>query len=159
MYERIHNEVMHMETEIFSFQFRYQCTVEGGEHTPDEENENQGNTKKSYAHDMFRALARILHPDRAVDAEDAERRTQLLAQANQAVENGDVLFLQTLLRTHTNQKKTTRETIMMLKYQIHVLYGKKYLIQSSSTWELYQLELQWAEQGRDLLTYLAERVS
>lgn len=163
-HQTIHQKILHevelIETEIFAFQFRYQCTVEETKNIPqEEEEETQVQSKNSAAHDMFRALARILHPDRACDAEDALRRTELLAQANQAVESGDILFLQQLLHTHTHQERTTREKIMMLKYQIHTLYGKKHSLLQSSTWELYQLELQWAEQGRDLLSYLAERVS
>ena len=159
MHKKIKAQVEELETEIFAFQFRYQCTVEGTDIIPDEDTEEQVNPKKSALHDIFKKVARLLHPDRATDAQDAARRTELLAQANQAVQNGDIDFLQSLINQHTEQKLSDREKIMTLKFQIHMMYGKKQQLLSSSTWELIQLELQWAEQGRDLLTYLAEHMS
>ena len=158
MYAKIKAQVDEIETEIFSFQFRYQSTLGGEELGTDENEEIQSNTKNSALHDIFRQIARLFHPDRALDAEDAVRRTELLAKANQAVENGDIEFLQSLINQHTVKEQSQKEKIMTLKFQIHSLYGKKQQLIESSTWELIQLEVQWAEQGRDLLSYLAEHV-
>lgn len=158
MHQKIKTQVEEIETEIFAFQFRYQCTVEGAQIIPEAE-DDPILPKKSTLHDIFREIARLLHPDRATDAQDAARRTDLLAQANQAVQNGDIEFLQSLINQHTEKKLSDREKVMTLKFQIHTMYGKKYQLLSSSTWELIQLELQWAEQGRDLLSYLAEQMS
>ena len=157
MHAKIKAQAEEMETEIFAFQFRYQCTVEGIEPLPEENEEID--SKRSALHDIFKKLARTLHPDRAIDAGDAIRRTELLAKANQAVQDGDMEYLQSLLEQHTEQIQSRREKIMTLKFQIHTLYGKKEQLLSSSTWELVQLELQWAKQGRDLLAYLAENMS
>jgi hypothetical protein len=157
--EKIREEVHILQTELFAFQFRYQCTVEGALPSEEEEQETISNPKKSILHKTFRTIARILHPDRAVNAEDAKRRTNLLAKANAAVEAGDLALLHAILKNHQPNKITPYEEILALKYQVHILYGKKHELLSSSTWSLYQLELQWSEQGRDLLSYLAEGVS
>ena len=156
--KKIKEEVQGLETELFAFHVRYQSTVEGPI-VHEEESEDIILPKKSILHETFREIARILHPDRASNAEDAQRRTTLLAQANAAVEAGNLDFLHMLLKKHQQKSRTPYAEILALKYQIHILYGKKSEIKSSSTWALYQLELQWSEQGRDLLSYLAERVS
>lgn len=158
MHAKIKIRVAAIETEIFAFHIRYQHTVEGAKIIP-EAHEDVQDSKKGALQGMFRQLARKLHPDRAIDAEDAIRRTDLLAKANQAVQNGDIEFLQSLLSQHTEKQQSPREKIMTLKFQIHTLYGKKQQLLSSSTWELVQLEKEWAEHGRDLLSYLAEHMA
>jgi hypothetical protein len=46
---------------------------------------------------LFRLLARRIHPDLASDPAERERRTNLMVQANDAYERGDVVALQRLL--------------------------------------------------------------
>ena len=46
---------------------------------------------------LFRLLARRIHPDLANDPAERERRTNLMVQANDAYERGDVVTLQRLL--------------------------------------------------------------
>jgi hypothetical protein len=46
---------------------------------------------------LFRQLARQIHPDLASDPAERERRTNLMVQANDAYERGDVVALQRLL--------------------------------------------------------------
>jgi hypothetical protein len=46
---------------------------------------------------LFRLLARRIHPDLATDPAERERRTNLMVQANDAYERGDVVTLERLL--------------------------------------------------------------
>ena len=46
---------------------------------------------------LFRQLARLIHPDLAGDAQERERRTNLMVAANDAYEQGDVAALERLL--------------------------------------------------------------
>jgi hypothetical protein len=69
-----------------------------GEREPDREPE-QRPVISDDAKRLFRQLARLIHPDLAADAEERERRTNLMVQANHAYELGDVQGLRRLLET------------------------------------------------------------
>jgi hypothetical protein len=57
----------------------------------------RGGTVSEAAKRLFRLLARRIHPDLANDPAERERRTNLMVQANDAYERGDVVTLQRLL--------------------------------------------------------------
>ena len=152
---KIRQTVESLETELFAFQIRYQCSISEMSIQKEVEEEDT-NPKNSILHQTFRKVAKLLHPDRACDAIDAQRRTELLARASAAVDAGNLDALYELLNTYETKERSPTEEIFALKYQIHVLYAKKHEILTSPTWSLYELEQQWAEQGRDLLSYLAE---
>lgn len=154
--DSIQQKVESLETELFAFQFRYQASVTGMNREEAVEEPEEISPKKSILHQTFRKLAKLLHPDRAHNAEEAQRRTELLAHASAAVDAGNLDALYEMLAQHETIQRTPLEEIFALKYQIHVLYAKQHEILSTPTWSLYELEQQWAEQGRDLLTYLAE---
>ena len=145
--------VENIETELLAFQFRYQCTL-----SPEVPvNEPSSPLRQSpEIQSIFRKLARYIHPDFANDAQDALARTELLAKASQALHQGDAVFLHKLLAEHVPQKLTPLEEISALRFQIHQLYTKHHNIITSSTWSLYQLDLEWSSKGRDLLQYLAQ---
>jgi hypothetical protein len=67
-----------------------------GEREPDREPE-QRPVISDDAKRLFRQLARLIHPDLAADAEERERRTNLMVAANDAYEQGDVAALERLL--------------------------------------------------------------
>jgi hypothetical protein len=46
---------------------------------------------------LYRTLARLVHPDRATDAEDLARREEVMRQANQAKEARDLVWMKQLL--------------------------------------------------------------
>ncbi len=57
----------------------------------------RGGAVSEAAKRLFRLLARRIHPDLANDPAERERRTNLMVQANDAYERGDVVALQRLL--------------------------------------------------------------
>jgi hypothetical protein len=67
-----------------------------GEREPDREPEQRAPVGDDVKR-LFRQLARLIHPDLAGDAEERERRTNLMVAANDAYEQGDVAALERLL--------------------------------------------------------------
>ena len=67
-----------------------------GEREPDREPERRAPVGDD-AKRLFRQLARLIHPDLAGDAQERERRTNLMVAANDAYEQGDVAALERLL--------------------------------------------------------------
>ena len=67
-----------------------------GEREPDKEPERRAVVGDD-AKRLFRQLARLIHPDLAGDAQERERRTNLMVAANDAYEQGDVAALERLL--------------------------------------------------------------
>jgi hypothetical protein len=67
-----------------------------GEREPDREPERRAVVGDD-AKRLFRQLARLIHPDLAGDAQERERRTDLMVAANDAYEQGDVAALERLL--------------------------------------------------------------
>jgi hypothetical protein len=66
-----------------------------GEREPEKEPERRGVSDD--AKRLFRQLARLIHPDLAGNAQERERRTNLMVAANDAYEQGDVAALERLL--------------------------------------------------------------
>jgi hypothetical protein len=67
-----------------------------GEREPDREPERRAPVGDDVKR-LFRQLARLIHPDLAGDAQERERRTNLMVAANDAYEQGDVAALERLL--------------------------------------------------------------
>jgi len=152
MLDDINKDIVRMQTELLAFQFRYQSSLQHEEDSEVYETPQQG--KNGILHKKFRELARLIHPDRAINAEDAKQRTELLAKASSAVENGNLELLIEMLNNHNPKQLSKIESLLALKFQIHILYSKRRILQNSDSWALYQLELEWADQGRDLIDYL-----
>jgi hypothetical protein len=68
-----------------------------GEREPDKEPEERRAVVSDEAKRLFRQLARLIHPDLAGDAQERERRTNLMVAANDAYEQGDVAALEQML--------------------------------------------------------------
>jgi hypothetical protein len=67
-----------------------------GEREPDREPERRAPVGDDVKR-LFRQLARLIHPDLAGDAQERERRTNLMVAANDAYEQGDLAALERLL--------------------------------------------------------------
>ena len=67
-----------------------------GEREPDREPERRAVVGDD-AKRLFRQLARLIHPDLAGDAQERERRTNLMVAANDAYEQGDLVALERML--------------------------------------------------------------
>lgn len=52
---------------------------------------------------LYRTLARLVHPDRATDTQDREHREEVMRQANQAKEARDLIWMQQLLSSWSQE--------------------------------------------------------
>ncbi|MFC6647007.1 hypothetical protein ACFQBQ_15765 [Granulicella cerasi] len=119
---------------------------------------------------LFREVAKRLHPDFAADAEDEQRRTRLMAQANDAARRGDRLALERMLRGFDavlllNSEQAIEAELEFLAAQISELHlaitqSEKECVDldRSEMAELQRACITAALEGRDLLAEMAVRV-
>ncbi|MES2391654.1 MAG: hypothetical protein V4555_08440 [Acidobacteriota bacterium] len=119
---------------------------------------------------LFRELARLIHPDHAYDAADERRRTRLMAQANDAYRRDDPATLRRLLHGYdplhppTNREQLAAE-LTRVTQQLHQVHSDITLVeqtlaelQASEMSQLEQAVILAAQEGRDLLAEMAARV-
>ncbi|WP_263378531.1 hypothetical protein [Granulicella paludicola] len=119
---------------------------------------------------LFRELAKRIHPDFAIDAHDAYRRTRLMAQANDAYLREDAAVLQRMLNGfdpitgHTSAEAIeaelarTAELIQQVRHDIATAESDLEAAARSDSALLQQRCIDAALQGRDLLAEMAARV-
>ncbi len=126
--------------------------------------EPSSETRKAY-HD----LARIIHPDLALDSIEKERRHNLMAELNQAYSAGD----QTKLRRLSKELRVSPEAVQggtvgdelvrairqiaQIQRRFVELDEERAKSESSELFELYKKVEAESGEGRDLLKHMAER--
>ncbi len=120
--------------------------------------------KKAY-HD----LAREIHPDLALDADEKERRHILMAQLNEAYSAGNQLILDRMaddFRTSPDQVKGDSvgddliraiRQISQVKHRFIELRREKHTAETSELFGLYQQGQAEFAEGRNMLKQMAER--
>jgi hypothetical protein len=118
---------------------------------------------------LFLSVARLFHPDHAVDEQEARRRHSIMAEASRAYREGDVESLHTLLGDEhlqsycsaprpLEEEEDLADRLLSLKEELRTVeFGLKRLTQDG----LYRLKLRVADeaaQGRDALAEMAERI-
>lgn len=119
---------------------------------------------------LYREVAKKIHPDLATDNEERERRQRLMAEANQAYEEGDLEKLQTILLNWETSPESVKgegisfELIRVIR-QIAQSRERLKTIQGEITTlektELYQLKtkvIEAEEIGQDLLADMADKL-
>lgn len=119
---------------------------------------------------LFWSVARLFHPDHAADADEAERRHSIMAEASRAYREGDVDSLHTLLgdeqlqfycasASRDDDEEDLASRLLNLKEELRTVeFGVKRIHQD----RLYHLMLSAAEEereGRDALKEMAERIA
>lgn len=119
--------------------------------------------------DAYRRLAKLIHPDLAVSADEREKRNLLMAQANDAFAAGDENILFGLLDDHRNSPNLIEgvdcgaglvrviRQIYQVKRRLEVLRAERVALESS---ENNQLRLKVAAEmlaGRNLFQQMTER--
>jgi hypothetical protein len=119
---------------------------------------------------LFRELARLIHPDHAYDAADERRRTRLMAQANDAYRREDAATLRRLLHGYDAQPAPTSRDqlavdlerawaqLRLVEADIALVDEALAELQGSEMSQLEQAVLAAAGDGRDLLAEMAARV-
>lgn len=123
----------------------------------------------SEARKVYHDLARIIHPDLALDPNDKERRHSLMAELNQAYSSGDQSKLKKLsedLRispdavtggTIADELVRAIRQIAQMRKRFDELEKERSTSESSELFELYQKVEAENSEGRDLLKHMAER--
>ena len=121
------------------------------------------------ARKAYHDLARIIHPDLALDPNDKERRHSLMAELNSAYSSGDQSKLKKLsedLRlspeaiiggTIGDELVRAIRQIAQIRKRFFELKTEKADSESSELYELYQKVEAENSEGRDLLKHMAER--
>jgi len=116
---------------------------------------------------LFREVAKRIHPDFALDADDERRRTHLMAQANDALLRSDAELLRRMVHTHDLPHDTattaakldrTRALIHELRSDLAKLNTELDALTQSEMADLRRRTLAAAETGQDLLAELAAQV-
>ena len=117
----------------------------------------------------YHNLARVIHPDLALDADEKEKRHGLMAELNAAYSSGDQKKLNTLVEDFRNSPdlvmgdsvgdelvRTIRQ-IFQIKRRLNELYEEQIAAERSELYILRKkVETEMAE-GRDLLAQMASR--
>lgn len=119
---------------------------------------------------LFRELAKRIHPDFATDDLDAQHRTRLMAQANDAYNREDATALQRMLNgfdpstVDTSPQAVeaeiarTRHLIERVQQDIAGIEKELETLAQSELAKLQERTIQAALEGRDLLAEMAARV-
>ena len=117
--------------------------------------------------DLYRKLAKLVHPDLASDEKDRDRRTRFMAEVNSAYRSGDINRLEKLLYEWENSPEAMRgdETgadlvrvirkIALIKQRLEALRAKIRDIKASEIYKLKIIVEVAAKEGKDLLAEMA----
>lgn len=121
------------------------------------------------ARKAYHNLARIIHPDLALDPEEKERRHGLMAKLNQAYSAGDQNQLNKLVEDFKNSPETVSgdsigddlvraiRQVAQIKARLNELREEKSKAELSELFVLREKVRAEMSEGRDLLKHMAER--
>lgn len=136
------------------------------ESEPASQEDMPSNAKPKHLQNLYRKLAKRYHPDKAADAEEQQRREQLMPLINRAYHEQDVQTLERLNFGETepdSMKETAAEKRAALQVELRQLNRAaselRLEINRLKTGRTYQLKQQIEQAkkaGRDLITGLAK---
>jgi hypothetical protein len=116
---------------------------------------------------LYREVARKIHPDLAGDDADRAKREQLMAEANQAYEKGDESRIRSILEEYENSPDSVSgqgpgpelvrliRKIAQVKKRIKEIESETEQVRASDLFELKRRFDEAARQGRDVLNEMA----
>ena len=119
---------------------------------------------------LYREVARRIHPDLATDAADRARRQRFMAQANSAYEQGDEARLKAILEEYESSPDTVTgggvgaelvraiRKIAQVKRRLVEIEGEMKLFMELELMELKNRVEEGTKQGRDILAEMARAV-
>ena len=135
------------------------------------QDERKAFTPSEELKNLFRKVAKTIHPDLATTEDERAYRTLLMARANEAYKNGDQETLQEILlewehrEDHPSPEKDQPDEFYQLEIKIAQIKLRieeiKLEIEELKNSELYQLMIkvrQAEEQGQDLLNEMANNL-
>jgi DnaJ-domain-containing protein 1 len=119
---------------------------------------------------LYREVAKKIHPDLTTDDEERQRRQILMAEANQAYENGDLEQLQAILQDwESSPESLTGEgisfdliriirQIAQSRERLKIIQTEIQLLEQTELGQLRKKILQAKETGQDLLAEMANEL-
>jgi DnaJ-domain-containing protein 1 len=119
---------------------------------------------------LYREVAKKIHPDLTTDDEERQRRQILMAEANQAYENGDLEQLQAILQDwESSPESLTGEgisfdliriirQIAQSRERLKIIQTEIQLLEQTELGQLRKKILQAKETGQDLLADMANEL-
>jgi hypothetical protein len=119
---------------------------------------------------LFREVAKLIHPDFAIDDHDERHRTRLMAQANEAYRRDDAAVLQRMLNGYdpstdswnaNDMASALARTLAQIEQSnedVEILAAEIEALGQSEMAQLKERTVQEALKGRDLLAELAAMV-
>lgn len=152
------NQLQGMKATLLSFEIRYQ-DICGIKPIQNPTTSNIGLRKKFRVNkNLFREVALFLHPDHTTTKSDKEERYDDMIRATHAYHNGDEQELEVLLYKWKLKDCAGSEQNIKIKEWSSMIYSyciEMGNIRRSSMWVLAMKELDFADQGRNLLKELA----
>ena len=120
--------------------------------------------------ELYRKIAKMIHPDLAVDEEEYERRTKIMAEVNKAYEEGDVERLEAILSEWETSpefiegedvgSRLVRAIRMIARVKRRIKQIEKDIKQLMQS-DLYELKLKVdaaENEGKDLIEEIVEKI-
>lgn len=136
-----------------------------------EEHEQDKWEPTAEARKAYHDIARVIHPDLALDETEKERRHGLMAELNQAYSSGDQQRLNKLVAEYRVSPETVRgdsagdalvraiRQIYQVKRRFAELDAEQREAEASELYELFRKAESETAEGRDLLKQMAERAA
>lgn len=119
---------------------------------------------------LYRELAKLVHPDLALDEDDRTRRHAIMSEVNQAYSSGDKIRLQTIFDEHIQNSKSNEARIIgaeliniirkiaQVEERLEQIETESVTLQNSDLFKLYRRIEKAKTQGQDLLAEMANDV-
>lgn len=120
--------------------------------------------------DLYRRIAKKIHPDLAMDDTDREKRNRIMSEANQAYSEGDVERLNAILREWETSPEAiegedvgsrlirTIRMISRVRRRISAIENELKELMLSELYELKRRVDEAKEEGRDLIMEIASQI-
>ena len=114
--------------------------------------------------EIYRQIAKLIHPDLTTDKQEHEFRKQIMVEVNQAYEKGDEIKLRRLLRQILNgsqmieEGENIAEEIAQVKERITNIHSEITKIKKQSLYQLKERVLKAQKDGRDLLAEMTTKL-
>ena len=159
--QRITNQFHHDYAVLLSFEIRYNNMFPNND--PDQQIEidtSQIQSKQLFCtnKNLFKSVAILLHPDHIRNKSDQEERYNDMIRAACAYHSGDEQELEVLFKKWQSKEDGcyVKESIEIEEWtsELYSFSIKIVQLHRSSMWKLAQKELEYAQEGRDLLSEL-----
>jgi uncharacterized phage infection (PIP) family protein YhgE len=114
--------------------------------------------------ELYRQIAKLIHPDLTTDIQESEYRIQIMIEVNQAYDQGDEIKLRRLLRhiltgsRFMEEEEDITQEIAQIKERMKSIQAEMTKIKKQSLYQLRERVLQARQEGKDLLAEMTTKL-